>query len=145
MLRGFPGTVQPKSSVVDCRRCWHLCKVLRNVAIYLYERRTMMNFNHGSSWCLKYMALGPPVVTRSSGFAVWFCVGRNQEHLASRLQWDAIYIDWMKWNIAFCKITAICRQGSESTLTNQCWLITSELQWHSTKMSFTWCTTTIND
>ena len=30
-------------------------------------------------WCVKYMALGPPVATKPSGFAIGFCGARSPE------------------------------------------------------------------
>ena len=40
-------------------------------------RRAIKGFNHGLPWCVKYMALGPPVATKPSGFAVGFCGDRS--------------------------------------------------------------------
>ena len=39
--------------------------------------RAIISFNHGLPWCVKYMALGPPVATKPSGFAVGFCGDRR--------------------------------------------------------------------
>ena len=40
-------------------------------------RRAIKGFNHCLPWCVKYMALGPPVATKPSGFAVGFCGDRS--------------------------------------------------------------------
>ena len=61
-------------AVVDCRRCWlHLCKVTTVLYHIFPNGRAIIGFNHGLPWCVKYMALGPPVATKPSGFAVGFC------------------------------------------------------------------------
>ena len=65
-------------SVVDCRRCWlHLCKVTTVLYHIFPNGRAIIGFNHGLPWCVKYMALGPPVATKPSGFAVGFCGDRR--------------------------------------------------------------------
>ena len=64
--------------VGDCRRCWlHLCKVTTVLYYIFLNGRAIIGFNHGLPWCVKYMALGPPVATKPSGFAVGFCGDRR--------------------------------------------------------------------
>ena len=68
----------PSFAVVDCRRCWlHLCKVTTVLYHIFPNGRAIIGFNHGLPWCVKYMALGPPVATKPSGFAVGFCGDRR--------------------------------------------------------------------
>ena len=49
---------------------------LRNQSVLVFW---VIGFNHGLPWCVKYMALGPPVTTKPDGEAGGFCGDRRPE------------------------------------------------------------------
>ena len=53
-------------------------------------RRAIKGFNHGLPWCVKYMALGPPVATKPSGFAVGFCGDRSPSCHVFHTPWPSM-------------------------------------------------------
>ena len=52
-------------------------KYLQFCTIFYSDGRAIIRSNHGLPWCVKYMALGPSVATKPSGFAVGFSGARS--------------------------------------------------------------------
>ena len=46
---------------------------------------TVIGFNHGLPWCVKYMALGPPVATKPDGFLAVLGNRQHPKHHLSKI------------------------------------------------------------
>ena len=95
-------------SVVDCRRCWlHLCKVTTVLYHIFPNGRAIIGFNHGLPWCVKYMALGPPVATKPSGFAVGFCGDRRPSCHVFHTSRQAMIKTYNQWWLSNCGLLTL--------------------------------------